>query len=88
MITSIWENEEDDDAVYSFVKKAAETIQRETEKLGLYNPFVYINDAARTQKPFETLGHGKSLPRLKHIQQKYDPDGFWRNKLQHGFALE
>lgn len=84
----MWENEEDDDAVYSFVSKAADTIQRETQRLGLYNPFVYINDAAGTQKPFEALGHGKSLPKLKYIQKKYDPDGFLRNNLQHGFALK
>ncbi|OTB02483.1 hypothetical protein M426DRAFT_264513 [Hypoxylon sp. CI-4A] len=88
MITSLWDNEEDDEAVYAFVEKAAQKIQSETTKVGLYNPFIYLNDAAKTQKPFDALGGGKSLPRLKEIQAKYDPDGFIKNYLQHGFSLE
>ncbi|KAI0113598.1 FAD binding domain protein [Nemania sp. FL0031] len=87
MITSMWEDESDDDTVYSFVERAAQTIQTETEKLGLFNPFVYLNDAAKTQKPYETLGHGKSLPKLRRIQNKYDPEGFLQDYLHHGFPL-
>ncbi|TRX98021.1 hypothetical protein FHL15_001231 [Xylaria flabelliformis] len=86
MITSMWEDEKDDSAVYSFVENAARKIQTETEKLGLFNPFVYLNDAAKTQKPYESLGHGKSLPKLRRIRQKYDPEGFLQKYLHHVYA--
>ncbi|KAI1501029.1 FAD binding domain protein [Biscogniauxia marginata] len=87
-IESFWNNAEDDDAVYSFSERAAQEIDAATQRLGLHNPFIYLNEASGSQKPFESLGGGRSLPKLRRIQAKYDPDGFLKNSLQHGFSLD
>ncbi|KAI0516777.1 FAD-binding domain-containing protein [Xylaria bambusicola] len=85
ILISTWSREEDDEAILAFTRKASGIIEAETKKLGLFNPFIYLNDAAKDQKPFERYAGGTNLPRLRDIQVKYDPDGFIRNYLQHGF---
>lgn len=85
---AFWNDEADDEAVYSFVSKAADEVSSRTQELGLGLPFVYLNDAAKPQRPFETYGAGgSSLRRLKDVRKKYDPDGFFQHYLQHGFGL-
>jgi FAD/FMN-containing dehydrogenase len=88
LIYAQWTDAADDATVHDFAAKAGSIIKKKTRSLGLDREFIYLNDAAPGQKPFETFGGGKSLPRLKKIQKKYDPSGFLENKLNHGFALE
>lgn len=82
-----WKFAQDDEAVYSFTRKAATEMERQLTELGLFNPYVYINDAAKGQRPFERYANGAHLARLQEIQAKYDPDGFIGDYLQHGFDL-
>ena len=82
-----WKFAQDDEAVYSFTRKAATEMERQLTELGLFNPYVYINDAAKGQRPFERYANGAHLARLQEIQAKYDPNGFIRDYLQHGFDL-
>ncbi|KAI0868731.1 FAD-binding domain-containing protein [Hypoxylon argillaceum] len=82
-----WKHAADDEAVLAFVRKSAEEIEAKTRKLGIFNPFVYLNDAASGQNPFESYAGGVHLPRLRAIQAKYDTDGYIRDYLQHGFDL-
>lgn len=56
--------------------------------MGLYYPFVYMNDAAAGQNPFPLYGKGKSLPRLLAVQEKYDRKGFFKYFLASGFKLK
>ena len=71
----------------AFTQKAAKKIEEETRKLGLFNPYIFINDAAKGQRPFEKYADGANLARLQTIQTKYDPERFFRDYLQHGFEL-
>ncbi|POS72420.1 FAD binding domain-containing protein [Diaporthe helianthi] len=88
LISCTWDNAADDKKVNLFAKKAASVIIEETTELGLEYDFVYLNDAGPTQKPFETYGGGKSLPRLIQIRNKYDPNRFLQKYLSHGFGIE
>lgn len=87
-IAMIWENAEDDVAVTEFADECARIIENTLRPLGLWNDFIYLNDAHQGQKPFESYAHGKNIPKLKKIQAKYDADNFIRDRLQHGFALK
>ncbi|KGO70750.1 FAD linked oxidase, N-terminal [Penicillium expansum] len=87
LISSTWSNAEDDDTMYQFSRNAAKSIRRQTEPLGLYHPFVFLNDAGKGQDPFPAYGGGKSLRRMREIQANYDPEGFLKNHLAHGFPL-
>jgi hypothetical protein len=62
-------------------------MEEQLSKLGLFNPYVYINDAAKGQRPFESYALGAHSARLQAVQAKYDPDGFIKDYLQHGFEL-
>ncbi|KAK9426641.1 putative FAD-binding PCMH-type domain-containing protein [Seiridium unicorne] len=83
----IWKNAEDDEAVLGFTREAAKKIEEKMRELGLFNPYVYLNDAAKGQKPFENYAGGANLARLRAVQAKYDPEGFLKDCLQHGFEL-
>ncbi|KAI0163980.1 hypothetical protein GGR57DRAFT_271805 [Xylariaceae sp. FL1272] len=87
LIACTWTEEADDVAIHAFTKKVASTIERKTKALNLSHPFVYLNDAAPEQKPFETYGAGKSLPKLRSIRNIYDKDNFFRDYMGHGFTL-
>lgn len=84
----IWEKAEDDAAIHEFVNECEKILESALRPLGLWNDFIYLNDADQFQRPFQSYAKGKNLPRLKKIQQKYDSDHFLRDYLQHGFALE
>lgn len=81
-----WTDAADDERVNKFCEDVTAEIKSQTGELGLFVDFIYLNDAGATQKPFPT--YGNNLPRLQSIQEKYDPKGFYRKYLAHGFALE
>jgi len=61
-----------------------------TEKakaLGLYYPFIYMNDAGAGQQPFPLYGKGKSIGKMRQIRQKYDPQGVLQSLEASGFKL-
>lgn len=87
-IDAIWLHEKDDKDVYDFIQKTGQEVERKLKALGLWTPFIYLNDAASFQKPFQSYKNGKNLPRLRSIRDKYDPNGFLRDYLAHGFKLE
>ncbi|KAF1829173.1 FAD binding domain protein [Decorospora gaudefroyi] len=89
LIAIQWTDAADDARMNAFGVDVTAEIKRQTAELGFYVDFVYLNDAGPSQKPFSTYGrHGTSLQRLKHIQNRYDPDHFLDKYLAHGFALE
>ncbi|KAI0415917.1 hypothetical protein F5X98DRAFT_345307 [Xylaria grammica] len=88
LLTVTWSEAADDVAVNLLVERIVRTIEFRTRALGLYYPFIYLNDAGPFQRPFRTYGGGGSLPRLRVIRAKYDPDRFLEYFLGHGFSLE
>ncbi|KAI1355393.1 hypothetical protein F5Y01DRAFT_327106 [Xylaria sp. FL0043] len=88
LLTITWTDAAEDATVNSLAQRIVRTVERRTLALGLYYPFIYLNDAGPSQRPFETYGGGRSLYRLQAIRAKYDPNGFLKNFMGHGFTLE
>ncbi|TGJ85112.1 hypothetical protein E0Z10_g3636 [Xylaria hypoxylon] len=88
LVTITWSNAADDAIINILTERIIRTIELRTRALGLYYPFIYLNDASPAQKPFRTYGGGRSLPKLQAIRAKYDPDRFLEYFLGHGFSLE
>ncbi|KAI0506893.1 hypothetical protein F5B22DRAFT_427395 [Xylaria bambusicola] len=88
LITITWTDAAHDAAVNKLTQRIVRTIENRTRALGLYYPFIYLNDAGPTQRPFDTYGGGGSLPKLRAIRAKYDPERFLENFLGHGFPLQ
>lgn len=72
--------------MFAFSQKVISEIESQTKQLGLHIPFIYLNDAGPGQAPFTSYG-AKNEARLKAIRRKYDPHGFLRDYLAHGFEL-
>ncbi|KAI0407189.1 hypothetical protein F4802DRAFT_612274 [Xylaria palmicola] len=87
LITSVWENEADDDVVYEFNKRCTAAIEKKAKKKGLSYPFIYLNDAGGDQKPFQLYGQGKSINRMRKIREAYDPKAVFQKLLPGGFKL-
>lgn len=88
LIAYHWENESDDAQMIAWGRGIVANLTEKAKAAGLYYPFIYMNDAAAGEKPFPLYGKGKSLPRLKAIQRKYDPQNVLRNLEASGFKLD
>lgn len=49
--------------------------------LSLFNLYVYINNAAEGQKPFDSYAQGTHSARLQAVQAKHDSDEFIRENF-------
>lgn len=81
-----WENEEDDDLVRSGAVNFTEQWKTTGQDLGVYLPFMYMNDASRDQNPLASYG-SDNVARLVQISQKYDADQVFQNLQNNGFLL-
>lgn len=87
LVTAVWDNAADDALVNQFTRTQGDLLIRKAKAAGVYYPFVYLNDAAKGEKPYVFYGKGKSLPRMKQISRKYDPSGFFQQYEASGFKL-
>jgi FAD/FMN-containing dehydrogenase len=87
LISATWQDARDDKTMWKFAADSVAKINRQTNALGLYYPFTYLNDAGKGQNPFPLYGKGKSLPRMKAIQAKFDRTGVFKNLIASGFKL-
>ncbi|KAI0436188.1 hypothetical protein F4803DRAFT_567061 [Xylaria telfairii] len=88
LMSSTWDNEVDDGVVYEFNKRWISRLKEEGKAKGVDYPFVYINDAATSQRPFDLYGQGKSLKKMRGIRDLYDPHRIFQKLLPGGFKLK
>ncbi|KAI1812291.1 hypothetical protein GGS20DRAFT_578438 [Poronia punctata] len=86
-IGSAWDNEEDDKIVHKFGDRFISTLNSRSKARGIDYPFVYLNDADPSEKPFKLYGQGKSLKKLRDIRDKYDRNHHFQKLLPGGFKL-
>jgi hypothetical protein len=81
-----WENEVDDDLVRSVSIDFTERWEKRGRDLGVYLPFVYMNDASRDQNPLASYG-SENLARLVEVSQEYDSKRVFQTLQNDGFLL-
>lgn len=86
LIYAYWERPEDDAILGAWARELETVIDQQAIAEDLHHPFKFMNDAGVGQSPFETYGYGKSLPRLREISKRYDPDQVFQ-RLVPGFKL-
>ncbi|BCR83307.1 uncharacterized protein ACHE_10709S [Aspergillus chevalieri] len=85
LLTTLWNNASDDDAMNTFVNNWVEKSTAATKDAGKHHPWMYINYASKEQDPYAGYGEG-NLQRLRRIQSSVDPDGVFTSKgLCRGF---
>ena len=87
LIYGIWFDAAQDAIMQEVLSTMAAELDAGSKKRGDYYPFLFPNYVGSTQDPFEFYGAGKSLPKLKQIARKYDPQGVFQ-RLVPGFKLD
>lgn len=86
-MTSQWTNAEDDAIMRNFSVQTIASLENASKEQGIYYPFIYLNDAGEGTSVYPLYGGGKSLPRMKNIRQRYDPDAVFQELEGSGFKL-
>lgn len=86
LISSTWSEDKGDTKVETAAKALTTTISEDLEKLGVLDPFIYLNYAARSQDPISGYGNS-NVERLKRIQREYDPAEVFTKQVTGGFKL-
>ena len=81
-----WISTQDDDVVQRTIRENIEKIKRTTEEKGTAHRYLYMNDCAAWQRPFEGYGE-ENWQILKETSRKYDPDELFQQGYAGGFKL-
>ncbi|OTB13142.1 hypothetical protein K445DRAFT_304537 [Daldinia sp. EC12] len=86
LLSVIWSKAKDDNKIEREMKALIHLIEKEAEKLGALDPFLYLNYAASWQNPIASYGE-TSVSRLRRVQREYDPTGIFANHVPGGFKI-
>ncbi|KAL8804031.1 MAG: hypothetical protein Q9182_002822 [Xanthomendoza sp. 2 TL-2023] len=82
-----WNLAKDDAYVYALIKETYEMVDKLTKSRSLYDPYIFLNDAAPEQKVLRSYGK-ESFERMKEISRKYDPTQMFQKQVPGGFKLD
>ncbi|KNG45821.1 FAD-binding domain-containing protein [Stemphylium lycopersici] len=83
-----WESGgEFDHEVAEWVKGINVEIERKLEVVDGLNRYIYLNDADKDQKVFESYG-SESIKRLRTVRAKYDPERVFTDLMPGGWKVE
>ncbi|KAF1843187.1 bifunctional solanapyrone synthase [Cucurbitaria berberidis CBS 394.84] len=82
-----WNFASDDEAVGKILMHTLHTIDVLTKQRGLYDPFIFSNDAYRTQDPLRSYGMN-TLRRMRGVANKYDPERIFQTRVPGGFKVD
>ena len=77
----------DDDYLTDWIDFILTKLDQRSKAEDLFYPFIYLNDAAGGQKPFQLYGKGGSIGRMKAIAAEYDPSGLFQQFCAGSFKL-
>lgn len=76
-----------DDEVAEWIKSVNVEIERKLEEIDGLSRYIYLNDADKDQKVFESYGT-ESLERLRTVREKYDPERVFTDLMPGGWKVE
>jgi hypothetical protein len=86
LLSVVWTSEADDAKVERAARALFTNIEDEARKLGVYEPFVYLNYAAPWQDPIASYG-SKNVEKLKKASHDVDPKAVFRFSVPGGFKI-
>ncbi|KAL8725790.1 MAG: hypothetical protein Q9166_007121 [cf. Caloplaca sp. 2 TL-2023] len=87
IVNAAWENAADDNYVNGWAAELIDSIDAQAKTAGYYYPFIFLNDAATGQKVLNKYGKGASLPKLKTVAQRFDPNGVFQTLAGGAFKV-
>ena len=82
-----WNLASDDAYVYKLIQETYEMVIDLTKQRGLWDPYIFLNDAFMTQKVLRSYG-ADSFTKMKAVSAKYDPYGMFQTQVPGGFKLD
>lgn len=83
-----WAKEKDTERVEGVQRKIWNLAKEAAEKRGLFDPFIYLNDASTEQAADVFPSYGKTNHEfLKTVRDKYDPSGVFTKLMPGGFKV-
>lgn len=82
-----WNLAEDDEYVFALIKETYEMVDRLTKQRGLYDPYVFLNDAFSDQKVLRSYGE-ENFSRMRAVSRRVDPRGMFQKQVPGGFKLD
>lgn len=82
-----WNLASDDAYVYNLIQETYEMVINLTKQRGLWDPYIFLNDAFMTQKVLSSYG-ADSFAKMKAVSAKYDPHGMFQTQVPGGFKLD
>ncbi|KAL4930915.1 FAD-binding oxidoreductase [Aspergillus undulatus] len=88
VLSATWESDHDDALVQETARALFAGIEEDARHLGSYDPFVYMNYAAKWQDPVASYGE-ESVRRLRGVSKSVDPRGVFKagGSLPGGFKI-
>ncbi|KAF2233370.1 FAD-binding domain-containing protein [Viridothelium virens] len=77
----------DDDKVNKIMEESIAELETLTKARGLYDEFIFLNDAAPSQSPIRGYG-ADNYKKLEAVSQKYDPSGMFQHQVPGGFKIK
>ncbi|MCJ1262589.1 hypothetical protein MMC22_002459 [Lobaria immixta] len=81
-----WNLESDDAKIFALIDETIAKVEALTKARNLYDPFIFLNDAFKNQKVFQSWG-ADNFAKLKAVSAKYDPSGVFQHQVPGGFKL-
>lgn len=86
LLTTSWTLSSDDELINRVAARFVQEVDALAQAKGLFNKYVYLNYANKTQNPI--VGYGAaSKAKLQAVSQKYDPQGLFQSGVPGGFKL-
>ncbi|KAK8016582.1 hypothetical protein PG993_014771, partial [Apiospora rasikravindrae] len=86
LLTVTWVNKKDDPLVELQTRSMFEQFEAEAKRLGVTDPYLYLNYAAAWQDPISGYGDNNKAF-LQEVSRKYDPQGLFQKSVPGGFKL-
>ena len=81
-----WNLASDDAYVYKLIQETYEMVIDLTKQRGLWDPYIFLNDAFMTQNVLRSYGTD-SFAKMKAVSAKYDHHGMFQTQVPGGFKL-
>jgi len=86
LLTTSWALSSDDELINRVAARFVHEVDALAKAKGLFNRFVYLNYANKTQNPIDGYG-AVSKANLQAVSRKYDPKGLFQSGVPGGFKL-
>ncbi|ROW15544.1 hypothetical protein VPNG_02332 [Cytospora leucostoma] len=86
LLSPAWQDASQDEQVYAAARALMDDVEARAKKLGVYDPYVYMNYAAPWQDVIGGYGE-ESVARLRALRVRVDPDGVFTSRVEGGFKI-